>query len=54
MDKIEIGAIVLLKFPFTDSISYKRRHKAKNGVKRTTCCRKTVIDSVIKTEYPQN
>jgi len=25
MDKIEIGNIVLLKFPFTDGISYKRR-----------------------------
>jgi mRNA interferase MazF len=25
MDKIEIGTIVLLKFPFTDGISYKRR-----------------------------
>ena len=25
MDKIESGSIVLLKFPFTDGISYKRR-----------------------------
>jgi mRNA interferase MazF len=25
MDKIETGNIVLLKFPFTDGISYKRR-----------------------------
>jgi len=25
MDNIEIGSIVLLKFPFTDGISYKRR-----------------------------
>jgi len=25
MDKIETGTIVLLKFPFTDNVSYKRR-----------------------------